>query len=403
MQCQPCDSTCSTCSAGTDSDCITCAAEKPIKHGSTCVAVSPVGFYVVTGEPSVTDTCNPSCLTCSGGSATECTSCPTQAPYLHEGACLAVCPTSYYAASDGSSCESCSASCATCSGGSDSDCLTCPVATPHLEGGACVCKSGYLSTETSCTQINECETGEHDCYDADYCTDLAGSFSCACPPGFTGDGVTCTDVNECLDGTHQCSEYATCTNLVGAVETSGYECTCTTSGYGGDGFYCGDLDECTLEEATPTAQPHNCHINANCINSDGSFSCTCSTGYDGDGISSCVDIDECATQTDDCDKMPTPYPGVSTRATCTNTDGGYICECVAPYFTGDGVTCVAPAPSPPPPLPPPYAPYTTLHQYSCVSATGQRSARANFGLREPPAQISLASMLCDYVGTASVQ
>ena len=40
------------------------------------------------------------------------------------------------------------------------------------------------------------------------------------------------------------------------------------------------------------------------------------------------DVDECSSDTDDCSDL----------ATCTNTDGSFVCECVAGY-TGDGVTC----------------------------------------------------------------
>ena len=40
------------------------------------------------------------------------------------------------------------------------------------------------------------------------------------------------------------------------------------------------------------------------------------------------DTDECSSNTDDCSHL----------ATCTNTDGSYLCECIVGY-TGDGVSC----------------------------------------------------------------
>ena len=38
-----------------------------------------------------------------------------------------------------------------------------------------------------------------------------------------------------------------------------------------------DVDECS-------AATHNCHGNAACNNTVGSYSCSCNTGYSGDGI-----------------------------------------------------------------------------------------------------------------------
>ena len=81
-----------------------------------------------------------------------------------------------------------------------------------------------------------------------------------------------------------------------------------------------DIDECI-------AGTDNCHDNATCTNTDGSFTCSCNVGFSGSGVN-CTDIDECTTNTDSC----------HANATCTNTEGSYTCTCISGYF-GDGFNC----------------------------------------------------------------
>lgn len=86
-----------------------------------------------------------------------------------------------------------------------------------------------------------------------------------------------------------------------------------------------DLDECQNDNT------HNCHQNAMCSNTIGSFDCYCKAGFAGNGIS-CTDINECKNASLHSCNLATP--GV----TCLNTPGGFQCSCKT-GFSGDGVTC----------------------------------------------------------------
>ena len=68
---------------------------------------------------------------------------------------------------------------------------------------------------------------------------------------------------------------------------------------------------------------HNCHGDATCTNSVGSFTCACNPGFEGEGLE-CLEIDECAT-------APCGDGG-----TCADLVDAYSCAC-APEFSGGGV------------------------------------------------------------------
>ncbi|XP_064384592.1 deleted in malignant brain tumors 1 protein-like isoform X4 [Halichondria panicea] len=85
-------------------------------------------------------------------------------------------------------------------------------------------------------------------------------------------GVTCRDFNECSTDNGGC-EYA-CNNLVGFPY---YNCSCQL-GYilNSDNKSCIDIDECEVTIS--------CHDNATCSNTNGSYICECNDGFFGDGI-----------------------------------------------------------------------------------------------------------------------
>uniref|UniRef100_A0A0G4FK30 EGF-like domain-containing protein n=1 Tax=Chromera velia CCMP2878 TaxID=1169474 RepID=A0A0G4FK30_9ALVE len=127
--------------------------------------------------------------------------------------------------------------------------------------------------------------------------------------------VFSTDIDECLTSVDDCHVEATCTNSAGS-----FTCACNTGFSGAGGVTCSDIDECGTSV-------HNCHTDGTCTNTAGSFTCACNGGYTGTGLA-CSDIDECGTATDNCNAL----------ATCTNTGGSFTCACNNGY-SGDGLTC----------------------------------------------------------------
>lgn len=92
---------------------------------------------------------------------------------------------------------------------------------------SCACKPGYGNV--GCVDINECGATIFPCPLKAVCTNTPGSFTCACPRGTVLNGSACIDVNECETGAHNCS-LGICVNSFGSFECVCSDCKCKVQG-----------------------------------------------------------------------------------------------------------------------------------------------------------------------------
>jgi len=107
----------------------------------------------------------------------------------------------------------------------------------------------------SLSDVNECAINNGGC--EQICNNTIGSFICTCGSGYQLDEnrMNCSG-KIWIDFEQQLSD-------VDSVYT-------VLSMYA-------DINECERDE-------DNCHQNANCTNTEGSYTCSCNLGYTGDGV-----------------------------------------------------------------------------------------------------------------------
>ncbi|XP_019819363.2 cartilage oligomeric matrix protein [Bos indicus] len=162
--------------------------------------------------------------------------------------------------------------------------------TETANGARCgPCPEGFTGNGSHCADVNECTA--HPCFPRVRCINTSPGFRCeACPPGFSGpthEGVglafakankqVCTDINECETGQHNCVPNSVCVNTVGS-----FQCGPCQPGFVGD-----QASGCRRrpQRFCPDGTPSPCHEKADCVlERDGSRSCVCAVGWAGNGL-----------------------------------------------------------------------------------------------------------------------
>ncbi|XP_065180019.1 fibrillin-2-like [Sycon ciliatum] len=142
---------------------------------------------------------------------------------------------------------------------------TCTIKTCQISAPANGNASPLPPTINYNQQVNySCHTGFRLVGEKSSECDASGSLTTAQP--------VCQDINECDNTTlHDCHHDALCTDTPGS-----FGCSCN-SGYTGNGTYCTNINECV--------SGHECDTNANCTDMIGTYRCDCVVGYNGTGRS----------------------------------------------------------------------------------------------------------------------
>lgn len=195
--CSACPLNCGACTDYTGY-CTTCTTGKILPQGTCSATCGSTSYPQTTGGKDYCFNCHPSCLTCNGGTNTQCQTCDTAAPasFTTSGtSCVDKCNaeltlTTYVAKTT---------SCSQCTG--VGDCKTCSY--PGLSYSCVQCKSGYLYNGlcvASCptglitnTVAKTCEACEEKGPNSYF---FQGACVSSCPAGYTLTKMQCLNSSQ---------------------------------------------------------------------------------------------------------------------------------------------------------------------------------------------------------------
>ncbi|EAR90505.2 zinc finger lsd1 subclass family protein (macronuclear) [Tetrahymena thermophila SB210] len=165
-KCQVCDPTCYNCiSPGDQNSCTSCSGTLYL-FSNQCINTCPTNtFYLTQTNNNICQPCHNSCKTCDGPNNNNCQSCLALSLFQQSSkTCVSQCnPNQYQNNSDPNNliCSSCDPSCATCSGPNNNNCVTC-TGSLFLYQNQCIsnCPKKYYNN----TQNNQCTQCDSSCY-----------------------------------------------------------------------------------------------------------------------------------------------------------------------------------------------------------------------------------------------
>ncbi|EAR87309.2 zinc finger lsd1 subclass family protein (macronuclear) [Tetrahymena thermophila SB210] len=234
QDCYPCDQSCLQCSGPISTNCLSCTTIFPFYNlqNNSCSVQAPNSGYFCTKNSNINlsyqqncQPCDSTCLTCSGTLPTNCLSCASSFPYFNTqtNQCLSQTPGFNFNCQKNTNfpnyqfnCNSCNSNCLSCTGPLPNNCLTCPTSLPYFNTSTNECFSqipnqGYFCQNSSSPQPSY----QQNCYICD--------ISCQnCKGPLTTDCTACSQ---------SYPYYNTLTNTCIQQEPSGFACQQSPSNY----------------------------------------------------------------------------------------------------------------------------------------------------------------------------
>ncbi|EAR87310.2 H-type lectin domain protein (macronuclear) [Tetrahymena thermophila SB210] len=234
QDCYPCDQSCLQCSGPISTNCLNCNTNYPFYNlsNNSCSVQAPNSGYFCTKSSNINlsyqqncQPCDSTCLTCSGTLPTNCISCSSSFPYFNTqtNQCLSQTPGFNFNCQKNTNyptyqfnCNSCNSNCLSCTGPLPNNCLTCPTSLPYFNTSTNECFSqipnpGYFCQNSSSPQPSY----QQNFYPCDVsCQNCEGSL--------TTDCTTCSQ---------SYPYYNTLTNTCIQQEPSGFTCQQSSSNY----------------------------------------------------------------------------------------------------------------------------------------------------------------------------
>ncbi|EAS03999.2 EGF-like domain protein (macronuclear) [Tetrahymena thermophila SB210] len=330
--CLPCHHSCGTCLNNNQVDnCLTCAHYtrifqfNPAKSDQTGTCNCVANLFESTINPIECVQCHYTCLTCQGGSNTQCMTCDpdmnrelSTAPNPGPGQCN--CKPNYQASSGTALCTNCDISCQTCSGPNYNQCLTCDSTRNLQTSGAqqtCPCKNAFYEAYKP-----KCQACHYSCATCDgpnnyncLTCPAAGSFRlngqiplCPCQNYYYDDGKNqnCVPCNykcaQCLQGSpNVCTSCLLSDNRV--YNPLSQNCDCINGYYDDGATQCIQCDPQCVTCQDTTGSCLTCDSSKNRTLDSSSHKCICQNGYFSLDISNQDVCQKCPSVCPDCDKQ----------------------------------------------------------------------------------------------------